>query len=55
MAAPVVARSRVRVNYFKILASISNAKEFGRKAEEICIQQGLNYYIKESLRKEMNA
>ena len=25
MAAPVLARSRLRVNYFKILASISNA------------------------------
>lgn len=30
-----------------------NWREFGRRAEEICIRRGLNYYIKTSLRAEM--
>jgi len=29
--------------------------KFGREAEEICVQHRLNYYIKESLRKEMES
>jgi len=39
-----------KLNYFK---SDINWYDFGRKAEEICKRRGLNYYIKDSLRAEM--
>lgn len=32
-----------------------NWKQFGEKAEQLCKELGLNYYIKESFRKEMEA
>ena len=38
------------LNYHK---STINWKEFGRDAEQLCQRLGLDYYIKESLRKEM--
>lgn len=40
-----------KLNYVK---SDINWGEFGRKAEELCQKNNLNYYIKESLREEMN-
>lgn len=39
-----------KLNYHK---SDVNWKEFGQKAEAICIEKGLDYYIKDSLRAEM--
>lgn len=39
-----------KLNYHK---SDINWRVFGVEAEKICIEQGINYYIKESLRKEM--
>lgn len=39
-----------KLNYFK---SDIDWKEFGQKAEEVCTTYNQNYYIKESLRKEM--
>lgn len=39
-----------KLNYHK---SDINWKEFGRKAEELCNSLGVDYYIKDSLRKEM--
>ena len=41
-----------KLNYHK---SDINWAEFGRKAEELCQKLGLDYYIKESLRAEMEA
>ena len=46
---------KVKIGKMNYHPSDINWKEFGEKAEAICIQQGLNYYIKESLRKEMEA
>ncbi len=39
-----------KLNYHK---SDINWHDFGIKAEKICKEQGINYYIKESLRREM--
>lgn len=39
-----------KLNYYH---SDINWAEFGRKAEEICKKEGIDYYIKESLRAEM--
>lgn len=39
-----------KLNYFK---SDINWHDFGIEAEKICKEQGINYYIKESLRAEM--
>ena len=39
-----------KLNYFP---SDINWKDFGRKAEELCESLGIEYYIKDSLRKEM--
>lgn len=39
-----------KLNYHK---SDINWKEFGRDAEQLCQRLGLDYYIKESLREEM--
>lgn len=41
-----------KLNYHK---SDINWRDFGIKAEQICKEQGINYYIKESLRREMEA
>lgn len=46
---------KVKIGKMNYHPSDINWKEFGLKAEAICVQQGLNYYIKESLRKEMEA
>ena len=46
---------KVKIGKMNYHPSDINWKEFGLKAEAICIQQGLSYYIKESLRKEMEA
>ena len=40
-----------KLNYHK---SDINWHDFGIKAEKICKEQGINYYIKESLRAEMS-
>ena len=40
-----------KLNYNK---SDIDWKKFGAEAEDLCKQLGLNYYIKESLRREMN-
>lgn len=39
-----------KLNYHK---SDIDWAEFGKKAEDLCIKLGLDYYIKESLREEM--
>ena len=46
---------KVKIGKMNYHPSEINWKEFGLKAEAICIEQGLNYYIKDSLRKEMEA
>lgn len=40
-----------KLNYYK---SDINWKEFGEKAEALCKELGIEYYIKDSLREEMN-
>jgi len=40
-----------KLNYYK---SDINWKEFGEKAEALCKKLGIEYYIKDSLREEMN-
>lgn len=51
--ASVVDRVKIgKLNYHK---SNIDWAEFGRKAEELCKRLNLNYYIKESLRAEMEA
>ena len=44
---------KVSIGKLNYHASIINWKAFGRKAEELCKTYGLDYYIKDSLRKEM--
>lgn len=39
-----------KLNYYK---DSTDWKQFGLRAEEICKENGCNYYIKEDLRKEM--
>lgn len=52
MAASFVDKIKIgKLNYHK---SDINWKKFGEKAETLCQRLGLNYYIKDSLRKEMN-
>lgn len=46
---------KVKIGKMNYHPSDINWKDFGRKAEAICVQHGLNYYIKDSLRKEMEA
>ena len=41
-----------KLNYMKPPAPV-DWREFGRKAEQLCRELGLDYYIKSSLRKEM--
>lgn len=51
MAAPLVDKVKIgKLNYHK---SNIDWAEFGKKAENLCIKLKLDYYIKESLRKEM--
>lgn len=44
---------KVKIGKLNYHPSSINWKKFGRDAEAICQRLGLNYYIKESLRKEM--
>lgn len=49
---PIVDKVKIgKLNYYP---STIDWKSFGKKAEELCQNLGLNYYIKESLREEMN-
>lgn len=52
LVAPIVDKVKIgKLNYYP---SDINWKEFGRKAEALCQKLGIDYYIKESLREEMN-
>jgi hypothetical protein len=44
---------RVKIGKLNYHPSDIDWAEFGRKAESICKAQGIEYYIKDSLRKEM--
>ena len=44
---------RVKIGKLNYHPSNINWKQFGIKAEELCKKLGLDYYIKDSLRKEM--
>ena len=44
---------KIKIGKLNYHPSNINWKEFGNKAEGICKERGFNYYIKESLRKEM--
>lgn len=44
---------RVKIGKLNYYPSKINWADFGRKAEELCQHLGLDYYIKDSLRKEM--
>ena len=46
---------RVKIGKLNYWPSDINWAEFGRKAEELCQRLGLDYYIKESLRAEMES
>lgn len=51
LVAPIVDKVKIgKLNYYP---SDINWKEFGEKAETLCQKLGLDYYIKESLREEM--
>lgn len=51
LVAPIVDKVKIgKLNYHK---SDINWADFGRRAETLCQQLGLDYYIKESLRAEM--
>lgn len=51
LAAPFVDKVKIgKLNYYP---SDIDWGEFGRKAESLCKQLGIDYYIKDSLRKEM--
>lgn len=51
LVAPMVDKVKIgKLNYYP---SDINWAEFGRKAEDLCKALGLDYYIKDSLRKEM--
>ncbi len=53
LVAPIVDKVKIgKLNYHK---SNIDWADFGRRAETLCRQLGLNYYIKESLRAEMEA
>ena len=47
--------NKVKIGRLNYHASDINWKEFGEKAEALCKKLGLNYYIKDSLKKEMEA
>ena len=44
---------KIKIGKLNYYPSNINWKEFGMKAEDLCKKLGINYYIKESLRKEM--
>lgn len=44
---------KVKIGKLNYHPSVINWKEFGQKAEALCQKLGLEYYIKDSLRKEM--
>lgn len=44
---------KVKIGKLNYYASEIDWKKFGHEAEELCRELGLNYYIKDSLRKEM--
>ena len=46
---------RVKIGKLNYHPSDISWADFGRKAEEICKERGLDYYIKDALRKEMEA
>ena len=46
---------KVKIGKLNYYPSTINWAEFGRKAEALCKKLGLDYYIKDSLRKEMEA
>lgn len=51
LVAPIVDKVKIgKLNYYK---SDINWADFGRKAEELCKKLGIDYYIKDSLREEM--
>ena len=45
---------RVKIGKLNYHPSAINWKEFGHEAEALCQTLGLDYYIKDSLRKEIN-
>lgn len=45
---------KVKIGKLNYWPSDINWDEFGREAERVCKEAGIEYYIKESLRKEMN-
>ena len=51
LVAPIV--DKVKIGKLNYHTSNIDWKEFGRKAEDLCQRLGLDYYIKESLREEM--
>jgi hypothetical protein len=46
---------KVKIGKLNYHPSTINWKQFGTQAEQICRELGLDYYIKESLRREMEA
>ena len=46
---------KVKIGKLNYYPSNINWKKFGKEAEELCQRLGLDYYIKDSLRKEMEA
>ena len=51
LVAPIVDKVKIgKLNYYP---SDIDWADFGRKAESLCKQLGIDYYIKDSLRKEM--
>ena len=46
---------KVKIGKLNYYPSTINWAEFGREAEALCKKLGLDYYIKDSLRKEMGA
>ena len=46
---------KVKIGKLNYHPSTINWKEFGQEAEQLCQKLGMDYYIKESLRKEMEA
>ena len=45
---------RVKIGKLNYHPSDINWAQFGREAEDLCWEMGLDYYIKESLRAEMD-
>lgn len=45
---------KVKIGKLNYHHSDTNWKKFGQKAEQLCKSLGIDYYIKDSLRKEMN-